>query len=137
MERNYFEKIFEKFGSTSPGCRVCLGTSENADPFTTGSCREFKPEVLVVLVHKDTVLSKGVFERRMPIRSGLFAFTSNFIKKKYSRSANVVPSHDDTLKWRRPHFQLTCAVQKRLCLSSLLGQLTTPENTITYHNTLC
>ena len=57
MERNYFEKIFEKFGFTSPGCRVCLGTSENADPFTTGSCREFKPEVLVVLVHKDTVLS--------------------------------------------------------------------------------
>ena len=44
-------KIFEKFGFTSRGCRVCLGTSGNVDPLTTGSCRKFKPEVLVVLVH--------------------------------------------------------------------------------------
>ena len=60
-KENYLEKIFEKFGFTSRGCRVCLGTSGNADPVTTGSCRKFKPEVLVVLVHKYTVLSKGVF----------------------------------------------------------------------------
>ena len=116
---NYLEKIFEKFGFTSRGCRVCLGTSGNADPFTTGTCRKSKPEVLIVLVHKDTVLSKGVFERRMPIRSGLFAFMSNFIKRKYSRSTNVVASHDGTLKWKRPHFRLTCVVQKRLCLLKL------------------
>ena len=44
-------KILEKFGFTSRGCRVCLGTSGNADPLPTGSCRKFKPEVLVVLVH--------------------------------------------------------------------------------------
>ena len=84
----------------------------------------------------DTVLSKGVFERRTPITSGLFAFMSKFIKRN-SHSTNVVASHDGTLKWKRPHFRLTCAVKKLLCLSSLLGQLTTPENTITYHNTLC
>ena len=42
--------------------------------------------------------SKGVFERRTPMRSGLFAFMSKFIKKKYSRSTNVVGSHDGTLK---------------------------------------
>ena len=88
------------FGFTSRGCRVCLGTSENADPFTTESCRKFKPEVLVVLVHKDTVLSKGVFERRTPIRSELFALMSKFIKRKYSRSTNVAASHDGTLKWK-------------------------------------
>ena len=82
-------------------------------------------------------LSFGVCKRRTPIRSGLFAFMSKFTKRKYSRSTNVVASHDGTLKWQSPHFRLTCAVQKRLCLSSLLGQLTTPENTITYHNTLC
>ena len=121
------------FGFTSRGCRVCLGTSGNADPFTAGSCRKFKPEVLVELVHKYTVLSKGVFERRTLITSGLSAFMSKFIKRKYSRStnANVVTSHDGTLKWKSPHFRSTCVVQKRLCLSSLLGQLTTPENTIT------
>ena len=55
-----------------------------------------KPEVLVVLVHKDTVMSKGVFERRTPITSGLVAFMSKFIKRKYSRSTDVVASHDGT-----------------------------------------
>ena len=50
-KENYLEKSFEKFGFTSRGCRVCLGTSGNADPLPTGSCRKFKPEVLVVLVH--------------------------------------------------------------------------------------
>ena len=50
-KENYLEKSFEKFGFTSRGCRVCLGTSGNAGPFTTESCRKFKPEVLVVLVH--------------------------------------------------------------------------------------
>ena len=58
------------------------------------------PEVLVELVHKYTVLSKGVFERCTPIRSGLFAFMSKFIKRKYSCSTNVVASHDGTLKWK-------------------------------------
>ena len=139
-KEDYLEKIFEKFGSTSQGCRVCLGTSGNADPFTTGSCRKFKPEVMVVLVHKDTVLSKGVFERRTPIRSGLFAFMSKFIKSKYSHSTNVVASHDGTLKWKCPHFRLTCAVQKRLCLSSILGQWCvslTPNNTKTIERMTC
>ena len=50
-KENYLEKSFEKFGFTSRGYRVCLGTSGNADPLPTGSCRKFKPEVLVVLVH--------------------------------------------------------------------------------------
>ena len=136
-KENYLAKIFEKFGFTSQGCRVCLATSGNADPFTTGSRRKFKPEVLVVLVHKYTVLSKGVFERRTPITSGLSAFMSKFIKRKYSRSTNLVASHDGTLQWKSPHFLSTCAVQIRLCLSSLLDQLTTPENTITYHNIIC
>ena len=128
------------FGFTSRGCRVCLGTSENADPFTTESCRKFKPEVLVVLVHKDTVLSKGVFEGRTPITSGLFAFMSKFITRKYSRSTNVVASHDGALKWKRPHFRLTCALQKRLCLSSILGQWCvslTPNNTKTIERMTC
>ena len=78
--------------------RVCLGTSGKADPFTTGSCRKFKPEVMVVLVHKDTVLSKGVFERGTPIKSGFFALMSKFIKRKYGRRTNEVASHDGTLK---------------------------------------
>ena len=58
-----------------------------------------------VLFHKDTVLSKGVLERRTPIRSGLFAFMSKFIERKYSRATNVVASrsHDGTLKWKRPN----------------------------------
>ena len=88
----------------------------------------------------DTVLSKGVFERRTPIRSGLFAFMSKFIKRKYSRSTNVVASHDGTLKWKSPHFRLTCAIQKRLCLSSLLGQWCvslTPNNTKTIERMTC
>ena len=88
----------------------------------------------------DTVLSKGVFERRTPIRSGLFAFMSKFIKRKYSRSTNVVASHDGTLKWKRPHFRLTRAVQKRLYLSSLLGQWCvslTPNNTKTIERMTC
>ena len=117
------------FGFTSRGCRVCLGTSENADPFTTESCRKFKPEVLVVLVHKDTVLSKGVFERRTPIRSELFALMSKFIKRKYSRSTNVAASHDGTLKWKSPHFRLTCAVQKRIKLP--IGPI---DHSRKYHN---
>ena len=117
-----------------------MGTSGNADPFTTGSCRKFKPEVPVVLVHKYTVLSKGVFERRTPITSGLFAFMSKFIKRKYSHSTNVAASHDGTLKWKRPHFRLTCVVQKRLYLSSLLGQWCvslTPNNTKTIERMTC
>ena len=87
-----------------------------------------------------TVLSKGVFERRTPITSGLFAFMSKFIKRKYSRSTNVVASHDGALKWKRPHFRLTCAVQKRLCLSSILGQWCvslTPNNTKTIERMTC
>ena len=87
-----------------------------------------------------TVLSKGVFERRTPITSGLFAFMSKFIKRKYSRSTNAVASHDGTLKWKRPHFRLTCAVQKRFCLSSLLGQWCvslTPNNTKTIERMTC
>ena len=88
----------------------------------------------------DTVLSKGVFERRTPIRSGLFVFMSKFIKRKYSGSTNVVASHDGTLKWKRPHFRLTCVVQKRLYLSSLLGQWCvslTPNNTKTIERMTC
>ena len=82
------------------------------------------PEVLVVLVHNtDTVLSKGVFERRTPIRSGPFAFTSKFIKRNYSRSTNVVASHDGTLKWKRPHFRLTCAVPKTPLLKLYIGPM--------------
>ena len=50
-KENYLGKMFEKFGLTSRGCRVCLETSGNTDPLTTGSCRKFKPEVLFVLVH--------------------------------------------------------------------------------------
>ena len=102
-------------------------------------CAKFSAFVssVTILTLRDLTMSKGVFERRTPIRSGLFVFMSKFIKRKYSHSTNVVASHDGTLKWKSPHFRLTCAVQKRLCLSSLLGQLTTPENTITYHNTLC
>ena len=71
----------------------------------------------------DTVLSKGVFERRTPIRSGLFAFMSKFIKRKYSRSTNVVASHDGTLKWKSPHFRLTCAVQKTPLLELSIGPM--------------
>ena len=84
--------------------------------------------------------AKAVFERRTPIRSGLFAFMSKFIKRKYSRSTNVVASHDGALKWKRPHFRLTCAVQKRLCLSSILGQWCvslTPNNTKTIERMTC
>ena len=65
---------------------------------------------------------------------------SKFIKRKYSRSTNMVASHDGTLKWKRPHFRLTCAVQKRLCLSSLLGQWCvslTPNNTKTIERMTC
>ena len=65
---------------------------------------------------------------------------SKFIKRKYSRSTNVVASHDGTLKWKRPHFRLTRAVQKRLCLSSLLGQWCvslTPNNTKTIERMTC
>ena len=65
---------------------------------------------------------------------------SKFIKRKYSHSTNVVASHDGTLKWKRPHFRLTCAVQKRLCLSSLLGQWCvslTPNNTKTIERMTC
>ena len=89
---------------------------------------------------KGTVLRNGFFERRTPIRSGLFAFMSKFIKRKYSRSTNAVASHDGTLKWKRPHFRLTCAVQKRFCLSSLLGQWCvslTPNNTKTIERMTC
>ena len=45
-----------------------------------------------------------------------------------------------TLKWKRPHFQLTCPVQKRLCLSSLLGQWCVsliPNNTKTIERMTC
>ena len=65
---------------------------------------------------------------------------SKVIKRKYSRSTNVVASHDGTLKWKRPDFRLTCAVQKRFCLSSLLGQWCvslTPNNTKTIEGMTC
>ena len=57
MERKFPGKFFRKFEYTSRGCPLFLEMSENrhyrcsqpknAVPFATGSCRKFKPEVLV------------------------------------------------------------------------------------------
>ena len=69
-----------------------------------------------------------------------WTFCIQFIKRNYSRSTNVVASHDGTLKWKSPHFRLTCAIQKRLCLSSLLGQWCvslTSNNTKTIERMTC
>ena len=71
MERKLPGRNFRKFGFTSRGCRVCLETSGNADPFTTAEvvgnsnrgsfgCRNVKC-LKSTLVHKGTFLSKGFF----------------------------------------------------------------------------
>ena len=47
MERNLPLKIFRKFGYTSRGCPSVLEVLKNTVPFTTGSCRKFKVDILV------------------------------------------------------------------------------------------
>ena len=46
MEKKLIGRSFRKFGSTSRGCPL-FENLENAVPFVTGSCRKFKPGVLV------------------------------------------------------------------------------------------
>ena len=88
-------------------------------------------------------LSNDVFERRMPNGSGLFAilvsdvaqnFRPNLPYERKRHSRKEIWQRQSILKWKMPHFRLTCVAQKRLCFNS---QLSPAEFTAQFARKVC